>query len=154
MKNIRKIIMTAIIVLLGIGLSTMNAQREYGDVGIGVQFGQPTGLTLKVYRPNASLDLLAAWDWDDFFFLNIHSIYDVHLNDQNTVHFFYGPGVFIGLRERSEINDEVELGVSGSLGLDFLIQKFEIFLQATPRLALLKSTDFDMGGGVGFRIYF
>ncbi len=154
MKSIKKIMLTALVVISGMSLNTISAQREYGDVGIGVQFGQPTGLTLKIYRPVASFDLLAAWDWDDFFFLNIHSIYDVHLNDQNTVHFFYGPGAFIGIRERSEINDEVELGVSGSLGLDLMIQKFELFLQATPRLALLKSTDFDMGGGIGFRIYF
>ena len=139
--------------LSGTSFIELNAQRQYGDVGIGVQIGQPTGLSIKVYKPVTSLDFLAAWNWNDFFFLNIHGLYDTHLNDQNTVHFFYGPGGFIGIRERSDRNDDVELGVSGSFGLDFLIHKFEIYLRATPRLALVKSTRFDMGGGVGFRIY-
>ncbi|HLF63624.1 MAG TPA: hypothetical protein VI603_07720 [Saprospiraceae bacterium] len=129
-------------------------QRMPGDVGIGVHIGQPTGLTLKAYSPGTSLDILAAWDLDDFFFLNLHAIYDAQLNDENTVHFFYGPGGYIGIRDRgSELDDDIELGVSGAFGLDFLIQKFEIFLQATPRLSLVQTTNFDMGGGVGFRIY-
>ena len=132
----------------------VSAQRAPGDVGIGVHIGQPTGLTVKVYSPATSVDFLAAWDLDDFFFLNVHALYDVHLNPEQTVHFFYGPGGYIGIRDRGgELDDEVELGVSGNFGLDFMIQKFEIFLQATPRLSLHRSTDFDMGGGVGFRIY-
>lgn len=132
-----------------------SAQRATGDVGIGVQLGQPTGLTVKVYNPGTSVDFLAAWDLDDFFFLNVHAIYDTHLNPQETVHFFYGPGGFVGIRDRGpELEDDVELGVSGNFGFDFMIDKFEIFLQGTPRLALVEATEFDLGGGAGFRIYF
>ncbi len=152
--NCFKIRLLAVILFSGLWIVSTNAQREYGDVGIGAQLGQPTGLSIKVYRAKSSLDFLAAWNWDDFFFLNLHSIYEVNLNDAHTVHLFYGPGAFIGIRDRSPAKDDVELGVSGSLGLDFLIEKFEIFLQATPRLALVQSTDFEMGGGVGFRVYF
>ncbi|HLF64467.1 MAG TPA: hypothetical protein VI603_11970 [Saprospiraceae bacterium] len=131
------------------------AQRAPGDVGLGVHIGQPTGVTLKVYQPSTSLDILAAWDLDDFFFLNIHAIFDTHLNDENTIHFYYGPGGYVGIRDRPrDLDDEIELGVSGNFGLDFLIQKFEIFLQVTPRVSLVKTTNFDMGGGVGFRFYF
>jgi hypothetical protein len=131
------------------------AQRAPGDVGLGVHVGQPTGVTLKIYNEQTSVDFLAAWDLDDFFFLIVHAIYDVHLNDEYTIHFFYGPGGYIGIRDRREgLDDEVELGVSGNFGFDFMIQKFEIFVQATPRLSLVQSTNFDMGGGVGFRVYF
>jgi hypothetical protein len=131
------------------------AQRVPGDVGLGVHVGQPTGVTLKVYNEVTSVDFLAAWDLDDFFFLNIHAIYDVHLNDEGTVHFYYGPGGYIGIRDRREgLDDEVEIGVSVNFGLDFMIRKFEIFVQGTPRLSLVESTNFDMGGGVGFRVYF
>lgn len=131
------------------------AQRAAGDVGLGVHIGQPTGLTLKVYNPGTSVDFLAAWDLDDFFFLNVHAIYDTPLNNAHTIHFYYGPGGYIGIRDRGrELDDEVEMGVSGNFGLDFLIEKFEIFMQVTPRLSLVQRTDFDMGGGVGFRVYF
>lgn len=129
-------------------------QRGAGDVGIGVHVGQPTGLSLKVYNPGTSVDFLAAWDLDDFFFLNIHAIYDTPLNDAHTVHFYYGPGGYIGIHDRSgDAEDDVELGVSGNFGLDFMLDRFEIFVQATPRLSLVKTTEFDIGGGVGFRVY-
>ena len=141
-------------ILLCATAHTAYGQRAPGEVGIGVHLGDPTGLTVKVYSPGTSVDFLAAWDLDDFFFLNVHAMYDVHLNPQHTVHFFYGPGGYIGVHDRgNELDDEVELGVSGNFGFDFMIRKFEIFLQATPRLSLHRSTDFDMGGGVGFRIY-
>lgn len=131
------------------------AQRAPGDVGIGVHIGQPTGLTLKIYKPTTSIDFLAAWDLNDFFFLNIHAIYDTPLNNDHTIHFFYGPGGYIGIRDRrGDLPDDVEVGVSGNFGVDFFIRKFEIFLQLTPRLALLERTDFNIGGGVGFRMYF
>ncbi len=131
------------------------AQRAPGDVGIGVHIGEPTGVTLKVYNPGTSIDFLAAWDLENFFFLNIHAIYDAHLNDAQTIHFFYGPGGFIGIHNRPEgLDDEVDVGVSGDFGLDFLIRKFEIFMQLTPRLSLVRTTNFDLGGGAGFRVYF
>lgn len=131
----------------------LQAQREPGDVGIGIQIGQPTGLAIKVYNPGTSVDILAAWNWDDLLFLNMHAIFDAALNDNHTVHFFYGPGAYVGLRERPG-DDIVDYGISGNFGIDFLISKFEIYLQATPRLSLLSTRDFDMGGGVGFRFYF
>lgn len=130
------------------------AQRTSGDVGIGVHIGRPTGVTLKIYKQPTSIDFLAAWDLDDFFFLNIHAIFDAHLNKENTIHFFYGPGGYIGIHDRpNDRPDDVEFGVSGNFGIDFLIRKFEIFLQLTPRLSLIESTDFHMGGGIGFRFY-
>ena len=131
-----------------------NAQRSPGEIGIGVQVGQPTGLTLKLYNEPASLDFLAAWDWDKFFFLNVHSVFDAHLNDRRTFHFFYGPGAFIGIRDRDPLKDDIALGLSGTFGLDVMVGKLEFFIQATPRLELVKSTEFDMGGGGGFRVYF
>lgn len=128
------------------------SQRASGDVGIGVQVGKPTGLTLKFYNQGTSTDILAAWDWDNFFFLNVHAIFDTHLNDENTIHLFYGPGGFIGIHDEPGDN-RTDFGISGNFGLDFLINNFEIFVQATPRLSLENTDNFNMGGGIGFRFY-
>lgn len=162
---VSKLALTITIILIFglLFLPSAYSQREFGDVGIGVQVGQPTGLTVKFYEPVTSVDILAAWDLDDFFFLNVHAIWDKHLNDANTVHFFYGVGGFIGLRDRpgndndfgfDGNNDDIGIGISGTAGIDFLIEKFEIYLQLTPRLELIEATDFDLGGGLGFRVYF
>jgi hypothetical protein len=132
------------------------AQRADGDIGIGFQAGQPTGLSIKIYKANGlSPEILAAWDLDDFFFLNVTGHIEHHLNTEQTIHFFYGPGVFLGIRDRrNELDDDVNAGFSMSAGFDVLIEKLEIFIQATPRLFLIDRTEFDMGGGIGARYYF
>ncbi|WP_228350499.1 hypothetical protein [Rhodocaloribacter litoris] len=131
-------------------------QRRAGAVGLGAQIGEPSGVSLMVYRPRAmSYDFLAAWDLDDFFFFNVHGLYEHHLDRREQVHLYYGPGVFIGFRDRPrDRDDETVAGLSGRLGLGFLIDRFEIYGQITPRLAVTPATDGDIGGGVGFRFFF
>ena len=138
---------------------TLEAQRSPGDVGIGIQAGVPTGLSIRTYNPgNMNFDLLAAWDLDDFFFVNIHGIFENHIGNSQVAHVFYGPGGFIGIRDRgsNEVDgkNDVDAGISGTLGLGFMIDKFEIYGRVTPRLSLIDNTNFDLGGGVGFRFYF
>lgn len=160
MKNIQlstaifKITGMCFFFIISLGISTLNAQRVPGEIGIGFQAGQPSGLSMKIYQQRTSWDILAAWDLDDFFFLNIHGVRDKHLNEQNTIHLFYGPGGFIGIRDRSDREDDIALGISGTLGIDFIIDKVELFGQITPRLELIEETDFDIGGGIGLRVYF
>ncbi len=140
----------------------LQAQRSNGDVGIGAQFGQPTGLSLKVYKPSGvSTDILVAWDLDDFFFVNVHGLVERHIGDSDVVHYFIGPGVFLGVRgENGNIfdsdnnNNEVAAGLSGTLGLNVMIGIVELYGQVTPRLELIDETSGAVGGGVGLRFYF
>ena len=150
---------TAACLLAGMWLMTSNtadAQRRSGGIGIGGQIGEPSGVTLKVYNPGrVSYDFLAAWNLDDFFYLNVHGVYETHLDDQGDFHFFYGPGAFLGLRDRPrDQDDDVVLGISGTFGLNYLIGQAELFAQVTPRLSLVPDTDGDVGGGAGVRFYF
>lgn len=145
--------------LLGIVLLTSapaEAQRRPGGVGFGGQIGEPSGVTIKVYNPNAvSYDFLAAWNLDDFFYLNVHGVYERHLNDEGSAHFFFGPGGFVGLRDRPrDEDDDVVLGISGTFGVNYFIERAELFAQVTPRLSLVPDTDGDVGGGIGVRFYF
>jgi len=155
--NRRLITVTGMLAALLLLMSNVaNAQRRSGGVGIGGQIGEPSGVTLKVYNPGrVSYDFLAAWNLDDFFYLNVHGVYESHLDDEGRVHFFYGPGAFIGLRDRPrDQDDDVVLGISGTFGLNYLIGNAEIFGQVTPRLELVPDTEGDVGGGVGVRFYF
>lgn len=142
--------------LSGLAINSADAQRRQGDVGVGIQFGSPSGLTVKVYTPSAmSFDLLAAWDLDDFVFLNVHGLYERHLGDSEQAHVFFGPGVFVGIRDRgNNFDSESVIGVSGRVGLGFIIEKVEIYGQVTPRLSIVPDSNTDMGGGIGFRYYF
>jgi len=147
--------------LLGLGALALvaspedaRAQAPRGNVGLGGQIGEPSGLTLKVYRrPGFAYDFLAAWDLDDFFFLNVHGLYERPLED-SPLRWYLGPGGFVGIANRGRGDDEVVLGVSATVGLNFFAEQFEVFLQLTPRLALTPDTDGDLGGGIGLRYYF
>lgn len=147
----------AFLCLSAFAVSTAQAQRRSGAIGLGGQIGEPSGITLKVYNPGAmSYDFLAAWDADDdFFFLNVHGVYERHLGNTQNAHFFFGPGVFVGFKDRPrDQDDDAVAGISGTFGLDVLIDQFEIYGQLTPRLAVIPETDGDIGGGIGFRFYF
>ena len=129
------------------------AQRAPGALGVGGQIGDPSGLTVKMYNPaGLSYDFLAAWDLsDDFFFLNVHGLYERQLGTTQGAHYFFGPGGYIGIDGGED--SEAILGISGSFGVSFLIEQFEFFGQLTPRLRLTPSTRGDLGGGLGVRYY-
>ena len=134
------------------------AQRTDGSVGLGGQVGSPSGVTLKFHDANGpSYDFLAAWDLDDFFFLNGHAQFSRTINADNVdgLELFFGPGAFIGFQDTGVNDDEVVLGISGRVGLNLLLEeRFELFAQLTPRFNLVPETDGDLGGGLGFRYYF
>lgn len=147
-------ILSVLLVTLAVALpDEADAQYRRGNVGLGGQIGEPSGLTLKVYqRPGFAYDFLAAWDLEDFFFLNVHGLYERPLQD-SPLRYYFGPGVLLGIQDRED-DDEVTAGISFALGLNFFIEQFEVYLQVTPRLEVIPETKGDFGGGVGLRFYF
>lgn len=150
----------ALAFLLGLCASTLpaHAQRTSGAVGLGGQIGEPTGVTLKVYNANSpSYDFLAAWDLDDFFFLNVHALFEDDIAASNVdpdLNWFIGPGGFIGVSDAPG-NDEAIIGGSGTIGLNLVFnRRVELYAQVTPRITLIPDTDGDVGGGLGLRYYF
>lgn len=147
--------------LLVVGLCAVShpaqAQRTSGAAGLGVQAGEPSGITLKIYNADQpSYDFLGAWSFDNFLFLNAHILFEQPLSAENVeqpVHWFIGPGAYIGVSE--DQGSEAGLGISGTIGLDILLtDHFELYLQATPRFELIRETEPHMGGGLGLRYYF
>ena len=138
-------------------LNGLYAQRPSPSVGIGFQAGNPTGLSLQFYKNyGMSTDILIAYNLDDFIFLNVHGLWNAHLDRGGHFHLFYGPGGFIGIRDRSPEGrqDDVAAGFSANFGLNFVVSRVEFFGQFTPRLELTPATNFHTGGGVGLRFYF
>jgi hypothetical protein len=147
----------AAVVALTVALaSTSDCLAQSGrSTGIGVQVGSPTGVTVKFVRPaRVDYDFLAAWDLDDFLFLAGHALWERRVDDGSgdvDLRMFYGPGVFIGLRDNR--NDDVVVGFSGEFGASLWFNQFEIFLQLMPLFELAPETDFHLGGGIGFRFH-
>jgi hypothetical protein len=137
--------------------------QQGGNVGVGFQAGDPTGLNLHFRGTEPMrLDILFAWDFDDdddrdFFFVNVHGLFFKPLSASPKFNFYYGPGLYVGVRDDNQGNDnddDVVLGLSGNFGLNVEIDRFDIFLQLTPRLDLVPDTGFDIGGGLGARFFF
>jgi hypothetical protein len=151
----KKILLVLLLVLFGLSTVAVQGQVKSGSVGLGLQVGDPSGLTLKFYNGGkASVDILAAWDLNDYLFVNVHALYHKPLGGARNVNFFYGPGAFISFYERGRYEDYIGAGISGNFGLNVFFDRFELFAQITPRLQVLEFTDGDLGGGVGLRFYF
>lgn len=162
MNNLLKIRIRAVFFFMMLGcliVSEAYAQPSSGRFGLGIQFGEPSGLSLRIYQPGGmSADILLAWDLEDFFYANVHGTWEKAIGDSEDFNFFYGPGVFLGLRERKnqgffEGDNDVNLGISGTAGVNVYVERVEIYLRITPRLLLIDRTDGDVGGGLGFRFY-
>lgn len=129
------------------------AQGPATNFGIGGQIGDPSGVTLKFYqRPGLAYELLAAWDLDDFFFLNGHVLYERPIPD-SPLHYYFGPGAIIGISDEGVDDAELVVGISGQVGVNFFVERFEVFLHLTPSLRIIPDTDGDVGGGIGLRYY-
>jgi hypothetical protein len=148
--------------LIGLGLAMpAQAQRSSGSVGVGGQLGDPSGVTLKIYNAGApSYDVLGAWSSvNEFFFLNAHALFEEPISADNLdqpLEWYVGPGGFVGTFDNGgPFGGEAVIGVSGTIGLQMVLaDHFEIYLQATPRFALIPETEGDIGGGLGLRYYF
>jgi hypothetical protein len=130
-----------------------HAQRTPDRIGIGAQAGRPSGLTAKLYRhAQLAYDLSLGWNLRDFVFVEAHRTHEWPLPD-SPLHLFVGPGLFAGLDDAPRRNRAL-LGISGTLGLNFFRERFEVFMQATPRMRLYPATRARLGGGVGLRYFF
>lgn len=144
-----------VLLILAMPVQRAEAQRAPGAVGIGFQFGDPTGVSLNFYRARPiSWDVLAGWDTNDFVLGNIHAMYEHHFTGHPDVHLQFGPGVYAGLHNGDRVDDRFESGISGMAGIGFLVQRVEIYGRVIPRLAIVPDTQTHVGAGVGLRYYF
>jgi hypothetical protein len=74
--TMKKLLLTLLVLVIGISSIKLFAQGKNNQVGIGLQLGDPSGLSLKFYNPGrASVDILAAWDLNNYLFVNVHALY-------------------------------------------------------------------------------
>ncbi len=135
------------------GAERSHAQQRPGSMAAGVQLGAPGGVSFKRYlKPRFAYEGLAAWNFNNFFFLSGHALRERAIPD-SPLGYYYGPGVAAGVQKEVSQSDFV-LGVSGTFGVHFFANRYEVFLQVNPRLNLLPGTTGHFGGGIGVRYYF
>ncbi len=161
-KALRVARLPGCLALLGlcVGLAASAAAQPAGRTfGFGGQIGRPAGVTLKVYRTGPSgasrrgdaFTLLAAWDLEEVFFLNAHLLRERPI-PASPLRYFYGPGLVLGFEDTRRAG--LVLGVSGAFGVNFFRERFEVYLQITPRLKLIPNPRGAFDAGIGMRYYF
>jgi hypothetical protein len=133
------------------------AQESDRSVGFGGIVGRNNGISLKMYLEGESLfgnvsgkksfDVSMSWNFDDFFYWSGHLQTERAIPD-SPLNFFIGPGFTFGLDKK-----ELFWGPSVNLGVFFNRERFEIFLQLTPRIFLIPDTVGELGSAVGLRYF-
>jgi len=148
-----------LVLLIVVVAAATTPARAAGPFGIGIQVGEPTGITAKYFLSgNNALQGAAAWSFSDEgnFHLQIDYLY-------HFVAIFEGDDkgrpipwyVGIGGRYKTRDNGDDEIGIRVPLGLAFdFADRFDVFGEVAPVLNLAPSTKVKFNGALGVRIYF
>ncbi|MCX7994956.1 MAG: hypothetical protein N3A65_04180 [candidate division WOR-3 bacterium] len=138
--------------------------------GLGIIIGSPTGFSLKfIMTRNSAFAGNIGWSLGDnprlhitgdyqFLFPTVLRWTDDMSGEQREIKNltpYIGIGGRFKFRENETTNDtELNIGLRIGGGAEYTISRFGIFLEIYPVVNFLPSTDFDVEGGLGARIYF
>lgn len=144
-------------------LAAASARNARADVGLGLFFGEPTGLDLKIgLGPRSGLDILAGYHeyyrryyGGDYGHITYLLTPAVGHGDSIIVPFRVGLGLAL-LDDGSEFGHNLHVGVRTPLevGIRFRSVPLEIYGELSALLVFQNSPFLDVDGGVGLRIYF
>ena len=128
-------------------------QGYYEGTGIGVQLGEPTGITLKMWQDQThALQIAGAWSFIEPQALTAQVDYLIHSPMKNRASYsYYGIGGRIKFEEGKS-----RLGIRVPLGLDYPVEgaPLDIFIEFAPILNLAPKTEVVFAGALGFRYFF
>jgi hypothetical protein len=138
--------------------TTARAEHTKGPFGLGIIFGEPTGIDGKLFlTPTNAIEGAVAWSLSGNNNLHIQAEYLYHRYDLITVKkgqlpLFFGVGGRFILRENSK--DTIGVRIPVGLAYEFEGAPFDVFGEIVPILDLTPDTDFDLEGAIGARFYF
>lgn len=132
-------------------------QESMTTIGVGVLVGRVSGVTMKVRTPfeegrevafySRGADVNLSTNFDDFLLWSAHLLFESDVPNSPLTSYI-GPGMMAGFKGRT-----VFWGPSASLGVYFTKARYEVFLQAMPRLQMKPGLDGRIESAVGLRIY-
>jgi len=148
--------MKKLILVSFISLFTLGVFAQDEGFGLGLVFGEPTGLSAKLWTSErTALDAAVAWSFAGSGWMHIQTDFLMHNYDIITVSkgrlpLYYGAGAYM------TFSSEFGLGARVPLGLAYQFEgaPVDIFAEIAPGLALLPEIGFYIGGGFGARYYF
>jgi hypothetical protein len=149
---LKKIIINFTLLILVTG--NLNAQQT--EFGLGLMFGEPTGLSGKYWiSPWSAIDGAFGWSIDKKSGVHIHSDYLWH--NYQIISVIKGKlPIYYGLGARMVFATDNLFGVRAVAGLNYIFAgtPLDIFLELVPVLDLAPKVDLDFNGAIGIRYYF
>jgi hypothetical protein len=139
--------------------STKQAYVERGPFGLGLYFGQPTGITARYFFDETSsvTGTLAFSIGSNS--INLQGDYNYHFRkvlmiEKEEIIPSIGIGAYFGIAGGHA--DVVWAGIRVPFGLSYQLRVFplEISLEAVPSWEFVQDGGFGMGGGMGLRYFF
>lgn len=146
----------ALVAVAALFLICGSAMAQEGKVGLGLIFGEPSGVSFKYWTGRTTaFDAGAAWSFVDGGAFQIHGDFLLHNFDifkveRGKMALYYGIG------GRIKLDDDTIVSLRVPVGISYKFEKtdIELFMEVVPMLNLAPSTDADIAGGIGFRYYF
>lgn len=151
LNTMKKLFFVSIVSLFSLGVFAQDS-----GLGLGLIFGEPTGLSAKMWTSErTAIDAAVAWSFSDPGWFHVHANFLIHNYDIITVStgklpLYYGVGAY------TAFSSEFGLGARVPLGLAYQFEgaPVEVFAEVAPGLALLPALSFYIGGGIGARYFF
>ncbi|MGL1936932.1 MAG: hypothetical protein OCD01_18030 [Fibrobacterales bacterium] len=143
------------IVLLLLMVATLSAQDTASkNIGVGVIFGEPTGISVRYWgSANHAYDGAVSWSFTKNVVI-VQVDYAMKMTELKLPTFnlpiFVGPGVAVGFKENPWVNARVKCGVA----YQFPQHPIDVFAELVPALELIPDVGFDLMGGIGVRYFF
>jgi hypothetical protein len=148
----KKLALWSIIIMLG----TASVSAQDSGFGAGVMFGQPTGISLKMWMTDATaLDAGVAWSFYNNGYFRVHVDFLMHKHQFIEVSEGNLAG-YIGVGPKLGFGNDFVIGVRVPLGFDYMFEgaPVDIFLEVAPGLDLTPATKGFVEGGLGVRYFF
>jgi hypothetical protein len=157
----KKIALMAILLTVVGGMAVAQG-RTGGSTGIGLIFGEPSGLSLKVWTSRTiAFDAAAAWSFVNGGSFQVHGdllfhSYDLFRVERGRMALYYGFGGRFRTARNNVVDDKATLSFRVPVGISYEFENtpFELFFEVVPMLDLIPATEAAIGGGMGFRYYF
>lgn len=127
-----------------------------GQVGLGLIFGEPTGLSAKWWTgKTTAFDAGAAWSFVSGGFFQLHG--DLLFHNFDLFQVKTGQmALYYGFGGRVKMADQTIISVRAPIGISYQFEKtaIELFLEVVPMLDIVPATEVGIAGGAGFRYFF
>jgi len=159
----KRMLMISGLLLIGLTGAAQAAHAGHGDVGLGIQLGEPTGITAKFWlNRTGAVDLTVGWDLiANRFAVQAGYLYHFPLDvPTGSLAAYVGVGGLLGggsyRPDHPNYPDEAYILLAGRipLGLEYIYSPISFYAELDPLIKLLPETKPRLGGGLGFRFYF